>query len=109
MALSEILAEDRRLCILRFLAEDRDYTLNESLLQDVLELVGHALSRDAIRGELAWLEEQGLVATRRQALGGPGTKALTVATLTERGADVAAGRAVVPGVKRPGPGTRRGA
>lgn len=103
MGLAEILAADRRLCVLRFLAEDRDYTLNESLIQDTLSLVGHAVSRDAVRTELAWLKEQGLVTTQQEMLG---SKPLVIATLTERGADVAAGRAEVPGVKRPAPGSR---
>lgn len=103
MALSEILVADRRLCILRFLLEDRDYSLNESLLQDALEMLGHAVSRDAVRAEVAWLAEQGLVTTREAGVGGG--RSVTVATLTERGADVAKGRAQVPGVKRPSPGT----
>lgn len=101
MALSQLLVADRRLCILRFLSEDRDYTLNESLIQDVLDLVGHAVTRDLIRTDLAWLKEQGLVTIRHEM---PGTKELLVATLTERGGDVATGRASVPGIKRPGPG-----
>lgn len=101
MALADILAADRRLCILRFLSDDRDYSLNESLIQDALTLVGHAMSRDSVRVELAWLKEQGLVGTRTEMLG---SKPLLIATLTERGADAAAGRAEVPGVKRPAPG-----
>lgn len=101
MALADIMAADRRLCVLRFLFEDRDYTLNDSLLQEALQLVGHALSRDQLRGELAWLAEQGLLTTRNQDLGG---KTITLAELSERGADVACGRATHPGVKRPAPG-----
>lgn len=100
MSLSQLLAADRRLCVLRFLSEDRDYTLNESLIQDALSLVGHAMSRDAVRTELAWLAEQGLVDIRHEALG---AKELVIASLTQRGDDVATGRASVPGVKRPGP------
>lgn len=101
MALSQLLVADRRLCVLRFLSEDRDYTLNESLIQDALGIVGHAVSRDVVRSDLTWLEEQGLVQVRREPFGG---KELLIATLTERGGDVATGRASVPGIKRPGPG-----
>ncbi len=46
--------------------------------------------------QLAWLAEQGLV--ENDDMGG-----LVVATLTQRGADVAQGRVTVPGVKRPTP------
>jgi hypothetical protein len=51
-----------------------------------------------VRSEIAWLAEQGL-ATSDELPGG-----LLVATLTERGSDVASGRASVPGVQRPNPG-----
>ncbi len=100
MALSRIMQEDRRLCVLRFLSEDRDYTLNDSLIRDALGVIGHAVARDVVRGDLAWLDEQGLVTLRKEVFG---QKDVLIATLTERGQDVAAGRAVVPGVKRPGP------
>lgn len=96
---NEFVAEDRRLAILRFLAEDSDYSLNDSVLQTALGHVGHGVSRDVLRNDLAWLSEQGL-ATVEQVMGGK----VAVARLTDRGADVAAGRAVVPGVKRPTPG-----
>lgn len=49
----------------------------------------------------AGLKEQGLVMVEDI-----GT--VLVARLTERGADVAAGRAIVPGVKRPGAGADMG-
>ncbi|MEG2140817.1 MAG: ArsR family transcriptional regulator [Bilophila sp.] len=89
-------AENRRCAFLRFLAEDPDYALNTSLLQSALEAIGHGVSRDQVNTDAAWLEEQGLVS--REDLGG-----IVVVTLTQRGSDVAAGRATVPGVKRPGP------
>lgn len=88
---------DRRLAILRFLHEDPDYRLNDSLLASALEAIGHGASRDVLRTDLAWLMEQGLVTVEEV------MRSLHVATLTERGADVATGRAVVPGVKRPSP------
>jgi len=50
-----------------------------------------------VRTDLAWLAEQGLLQTAT-------TGDVTMATLLTRGVDVAAGRAVVPGVKRPLPG-----
>ena len=93
---AEVITSDIRLVILRALAEDVGYSHNESVLQSILEQFGHVVSRDRVRNELAWLAEQGLIGIRDSA-------GYMVATLTGRGADVAAGRATVPGVKRPGP------
>jgi repressor of nif and glnA expression len=89
------LAEDRRLVILRLL--DYQQTANDSVLQLVLERLGHNVSRDVVRTDLAWLHEQGLI--RAEVV----MDRVHVATITERGGDVARGRAVVPGVKRPTP------
>ncbi|MCH4295586.1 ArsR family transcriptional regulator [Shewanella sp. 3B26] len=94
MALANIMAEHQRLVILRLLAEVPGYELNESILQDGLDAYGLNVSRDALRTQLAWLTEQGLVAL--QTVGNT-----QLATLNGRGEDVAAGRAYVPGVKRP--------
>jgi hypothetical protein len=86
-----------RLSILRLLAETPGYSANESLVTDVLrDDLGFGCSRDQVRTELRWLEEQGL-------LHAPETAGLKIATVTDRGVDVAAGRAVVDGVKRPSP------
>jgi Fe2+ or Zn2+ uptake regulation protein len=99
MSYAEILRAHRRLTILRILSEAPGHAANESILADGANALGVATTRAQARTELAWLEEQGLVAL--EDLGG-----LTVASLTEHGAEVAAGRAAVPGVKRPGPGAR---
>lgn len=97
MSFTDLLTEHTRLIILRLLAQDAGYDLNESILADLVREFGHSISRDGLRVQLAWLEENGLVTLRTVA------GALQVAKLTGRGGDVAAGRAVVPGVKRPGP------
>lgn len=94
---AELQAESRRCAFLRFLAADADYAMNTSLLQSALESVGHGVSRDCVNADAAWLEEQGLAS--REDLGG-----IIVVKITQRGLDVAEGRSVVPGVKRPGPG-----
>jgi Fe2+ or Zn2+ uptake regulation protein len=94
---ADLIASDIRLVILRCLNEDPGYDLNESMLQAMLEALGHNVSRDRVRTELAWLAEQGLVTVTV-------VMNVQVATLTQRGADVATGRATVPGVKRPRPG-----
>ena len=92
----EHLTEDRRLVILRLLKEAPGYSANGSVLHTALARFGHRVSRDQVRGDLAWLEEQGLVKSET-------IDALYVATIVQRGLDVAAGDATVPGVKRPSP------
>lgn len=93
---NELITEDIRLVILRLLEEDPDFSLNDSIIQGGLELLGHGVSRDKVRTEISWLKEQGLVETN-------GVGSVTVVTLTERGQAAALGKASVPGVKRPGP------
>ncbi len=92
-----LLNEDRRLMALRLLAEDPGYQLNVYVLRPALQALGHTVSHDKVATDLAWLEEQGLVTVGE-------SSGVTVGKLTARGADVAAGRATVPGVKRPEPG-----
>lgn len=97
MSYAQLLREHRRLVILRVLAEAPDSRANESILTDSANALGVSSTRAQIRTDLAWLAEQGLIALED-------LEGLTVATLTETGADVGAGRARVPGVKRPTPG-----
>ncbi|WP_339844327.1 ArsR family transcriptional regulator [uncultured Halopseudomonas sp.] len=94
---AKYLAEDRRLVILRILAEMPTYRANSSILHAVLQEWGHEPSRDQVKTELYWLEEQQLLE-----IDDVGGGAVLLAKLTERGADAAAGRVRVPGVKRPG-------
>lgn len=96
MNFAELLAADQRLVILRMLAEQISYKANSSVLTMRMDQLGHAISRDVVRTHLAWLAEQALVNIDEPVAG------VVVATLTERGMDVAKGRAMVPGVKRPG-------
>lgn len=94
--MQNIFHKDQRLVILRSLAE-AGYDANESILDDCLALYGHKISRDLVRTHLNWLEEQGLVRIERLGQG------FMVATITQRGLDVANGEATVEGVKRPRP------
>lgn len=87
-----------RLTVLRLLAEAPGYAANDSVLNQAVNAMGLTCTRDQLRTNLGWLEEQRLVTLIEPAAG------LTVATLTERGADVAAGRSVIAGVQRPSPG-----
>lgn len=92
---ADFLRQDMRLVILRLLVEMPAYRANSSVLNAALDNFGHAVSRDQVKTELAWLAEQGAISLEDI---GP----VVVATLTERGHDIAAGRARVPGIKRPG-------
>jgi len=94
---SEFVTEDRRLVILRLLNDQPGFSLNESVIQDALGRFAHVVSRDVVRADLSWLAEQNLVSTSVVA------GRVWVATLTERGAEIATGRARHPGVKRPSP------
>lgn len=94
---SEFLREDQRLVLLRLLAEMPAYRSNSTVLMNAMHQWGHDMSRDQVKTELNWLAEQGLLTVED-------LQAVLVVTLTERGADVAAGRARQPGIKRPGPG-----
>ena len=92
---AQYLAEDRRLVILRILSEMPAYRANSSVIYSLLSSWGHEPSRDQVKTDLRWLEEQGLLKVEE-------IESVLLATLTERGMDVAKGRAVQPGVKRPG-------
>jgi hypothetical protein len=93
---TKIVDEDRRLTILLLLSESPDYKANHFLLQTALDGFGHTVSVDRLKSDLAWLAEQGLVVQHD-------TAGVQVPQLTDRGLDVAQGRVVVPGVKRPRP------
>ena len=92
---ADYLREDIRLVVLRLLVEMTAYRANSSVLTMALDNYGHTLSRDQVKTELHWLAEQGALTLSDV---GP----VVVATLTERGQDIAAGRTRVPGIKRPG-------
>lgn len=95
--LADLMKMHQRLVVLRLLSEDAGYDLNESILHDGINAMGLDISRDGLRTQLAWLEEQGLITLSR-------VGSIQVAQLTERGLDVATGRVTVPGIKRPSPG-----
>ena len=88
---------DRRLVLLRLLRASAGYACNEHLLGTMADRMGHAVSADRLRTDLAWLAEQELVTLDT-------ITDLQVAKLTRRGLDVIAGTAHVPGVARPTPG-----
>lgn len=94
---SDILRASARLAILRSLAASGDYKLNTSVLQDALDDIGLSMTRGQVETECAWLAERDCVATSRH-------ESAVVVVLTERGGNVASGREIVEGIKRPRPG-----
>lgn len=99
MSLAQVMAEDRRLVILRVLSEAR-FAANESVLRKSLGAFGHQVGSDVVRADLAFLQEHQLV---RVEVLHVSSGDLWLAHLTEAGNDVAEGRAH-PGVARRGPG-----
>ena len=97
-ATGNVITKNRRLAILRFLAEDADYSHNTSVLQAALGQIGHGVPRDVVEADAAWLDEQAL-AVIEHVEGLP----VTVLRITPRGLDVARGLAIHPGVDRPLP------
>ena len=93
---ADYLRQDQRLVVLRILSELPQFRSNSSVMANLLGEFGHHPSRDQVKTELVWLGEQNLI--KVEDLG-----SVLVVTLTERGADVAAGRASVPGVSKPRP------
>lgn len=93
------LRRHRRITILRTLAAAPQYCANESLLHDVLDQVRVVSTRDQVRTELLWLEEQGFVKTET-------VFELMTATITEAGSEIANGRRVHPDVEKPSPKRR---
>lgn len=87
-----------RLAVLRALTTAAAHSANDSVLMTVMEQLGLPITRDQLRTQLGWLEEQGLVRLSRPHDG------LVVVQLRERGGDVATGRAFVDGIQRPSPG-----
>lgn len=91
---ADAIQHDRRLRILHVLAQAPAGLSNEAVLKQAVLTLGHAVSTDLLRTELAWLDEQGLIALTV-------ARGLYVARLLDRGADVGSGRAFQPGVGAP--------
>lgn len=96
------MTEARRRALLYALAVAPGLRLPLAALRQQLELIGYVVSMDLLRTDAAWLAEQGLLRTDAAWL----DEQVPAVALTERGADVAQGRAQVPGLARPQPGER---
>lgn len=93
----QVCTEDRRFFILKTLALSGNFKADEYIMREFLPAHGYEPSQDVLRSDFAWLAEQGLVDLELVA-------GVQMVTLTERGMDVQAGRARVPGIRRPRPG-----
>lgn len=88
------LQADRRLCILRLLKEAGGRA-NDSILRAGLEALGHVkLSREKVREDIRFLIGGGLLVD--EFIG-----EIQVVDITRRGVEVAEGRVVAEGIKRP--------
>ena len=98
MSYADVITADIRLVLMRFLMEsDGDYRLNSSILHKLLDMkAGYTTPRDKMVTELFWLKEQGLIELDESGN-------IYIATLTQRGLDIASGSARLPGVARPSP------
>ncbi len=95
---NNVITKNRRLAILRFLAEAAGYGSNTSTLQHALDKIGHSVSRDTVEADAAWLAEQELATVEH-----PEGLPVTVVRITGRGLDVSKGLATHPGVDKPLP------
>lgn len=95
--MTNVITADQRLALLQALVACNN-DANQNILQTCLAQYGHNISMDLVRNHMLWLEEQGLVRISRL-----DTDRLFVATIIQRGLDVANGLSVVDGVKKPNP------
>lgn len=96
MSYADFTRQHRRLAILRYLEECPAYTVNASILGDVLARLGLAATHDQIVTEITWLQEQGFVSVAK------GSE-MVVATATRSGLEIARGLSVHPEIRRPRP------
>lgn len=84
----------QRLEVLQLLADQPSGSANDAALCEALNAMSHVVSRDRMRELLFWLAAQGAlhVLDLRMSSG------MIVATLTERGHDIARGRSRIAGV-----------
>jgi hypothetical protein len=96
---AEQLREDRRLALLRVLAEQPGKSMNSSNLDKWLRHIQITGTRADTLDALRWLHDQALLRLAPVA----DIDGLYIATLTGAGQDIASGRALHPGVAEPSP------
>ena len=99
MSFADAMAADRRLVVLRALADAPGTSMNEGVTKTVLSQFGHHASTDMVRADLQLMADLGLLRIEKlDAARGE----FWVAHLTPAGEDVATGRRTVPGIARRG-------
>ena len=93
MSYKETIAKEQRLLILQALQQDTDYRVNDIMLQAWLEEMGMNPSMDKLHTEMQWLEEQDMLTIEH-------IKTMQIATITQRGLDLASGKSRNQGVAR---------
>lgn len=93
----QIRRRHQALAILKFLNRSPGFRSNEEVLLDWHRQFGLTSSRDELRGIVSFLETEGLLRTES-------VEGLLIASMTDDGCDVAAGRKLIDGVQRPTPG-----
>lgn len=95
----DIYDQSARLAILRCLAEQTDYRLTDSMLDDLL-VTRYAINRGRgyIRTQVAWLEQTA------GAVRNTNNGCVVICELMPPGADHVMRRHILPGIKRPGAG-----
>lgn len=93
--LAERQRESRRLLILELLLELENRHIDERTLSAALRDMDWETARDVLRGELQWMQRQGLVTLKNT------DEPIWSIWLTERGDLCARGETTEPGVARP--------
>ncbi|MBF8271567.1 MAG: hypothetical protein HW380_672 [Magnetococcales bacterium] len=88
---AKVIQEERRGLILQLLSKAPQYTANEAIIHGHLFQMGCPTSWEVLKGEIVWLDEQGLIT-----VDWPG--GLAIAKITLRGLDCADGVTRYPGV-----------
>jgi len=96
MSMDRIVKEEARLVMLRELAAQPHYSLNEALLDATLAAFGIVRPRPWVREEMRYLETVG--AARITEAG-----SVLIATMTAKGREHVERRLVIDGIKRMGP------
>lgn len=86
---------DLRRRILQALHNNPSYIANDRCLLEAVREYGHAISRDQLLVELAWLDQIACVINVH------GWGSLQVASLTDAGLDVVEGTLTIPGIATP--------
>lgn len=96
MSYEDFATSDARLIILRELARQTGFTLNETLLVRVLDTFGHRRSREWVRTQLRKLAELGAIHLTEAG-------SVLIAEITAAGLDHVQRRSEIDGIAKPSP------